>query len=100
MSPPKRPAGAGRETRADQNPATEEAFELEPALERLEAIAAQLEQGGTDLRQALELYREARGLYDRCVAALTEAEKDVRLLMADGQVAPEGSPGGTLEELP
>ena len=93
MSPArKRAASAAAES--------EERFEIEPALERLEAIAAQLEQGGTDLRHALELYREARGLYDRCVAALSEAEKEVRLLMADGKVAPAEASGGTLEELP
>ncbi len=72
-----------------------EAFVLEDALKRLEQIAQQLEGQSPDLEQGLKLYREARTLYERCVATLSAAEQEIRVLMADGKVAtghpPEGS---------
>ncbi|MCK4306148.1 MAG: exodeoxyribonuclease VII small subunit [Candidatus Eisenbacteria sp.] len=64
---------------------------LEKALERLEEIARQLEGGSLDLELSLQRYREARELYGRCVARLSEAEREVRILMADGSLGSQDS---------
>lgn len=61
---------------------------LEEALERLEEIARELEDGSLDLERSLQRYREARRLYSGCVARLSEAEREVRILMADGNLGP------------
>lgn len=77
-----------------------EAFALEDALKRLEQIAQQLEGQSPDLEQGLKLYREARALYERCVATLSAAEQEIRVLMADGKVVsgpPMGGPGEEAE---
>ena len=59
---------------------------VEAVLERLESIAKELEGGGADLERSLKLYREARELYGTCLARLGEAEREVRILMANGSV--------------
>ena len=67
---------------------------LEQALEQLEQIAKELESGALDLEHSLKRYREARELYNRCVARLGEAEREVRLLMADGSTEAADLRGG------
>jgi exodeoxyribonuclease VII small subunit len=62
-------------------------LKIEEALERLEAIAGDLEDGDLDLEQALASFREARRLYGYCLTRLGEAEREVRVLMADGALA-------------
>ena len=62
---------------------------LEETLQRLEAIAARLESGGLPLEEALALYREARDLHAGCVARLGEAERELQILMADGETRAE-----------
>lgn len=59
-------------------------LKIEEALARLEEIADQLEDGNLDLERSLLRFQEARALYAHCVAKLTAAEREVRLLMADG----------------
>ncbi len=62
-------------------------LKIEEALQRLEEIADQLEDGDLDLEGSLARFQEARALYAHCVARLTAAEREVRLLMADGSTA-------------
>ncbi len=66
--------------------AEEAPFSLEKALARLDAIARELEGGGQDLEQSLERYREACQLHAQCTQRLTEAERELRILMADGSL--------------
>ncbi len=90
-------SGAGEDARSDRGKARTSGatdggavagLRIEEALERLEEIAAQLEGGDLDLERALTMFREARGLYGHCVQRLGEAEQEVRVLMADGGLAP------------
>jgi exodeoxyribonuclease VII small subunit len=62
---------------------------LEEMLQRLEAIAARLESGGLPLEESLALDREARDLHGDCVARLGEAERELQILMADGETRAE-----------
>ena len=62
---------------------------LEDALLRLESIAAQLEAGSLPLEEALALYREARALHAVCVERLSEAERELQVLMANGELRVE-----------
>ena len=82
---------AGRRPAAGQpEPGTGEQaiadLKIEEALEQLEVIADELEDGDLDLERSLARFREARALYAHCVARLTAAEREVRILMADGSV--------------
>jgi exodeoxyribonuclease VII small subunit len=70
-----------------------EALTLEAALKRLEEIAARLETGSLDLETSLALYREARDLHAICVTKLAAAEHDLQILMADGSLQAEATPG-------
>ncbi len=71
-------------------PAVPEGTSLEEALRRIEEIATRLETGSLDLESSLALYREARDLHAFCVARLAAAERDLQILMADGEIRPEG----------
>jgi exodeoxyribonuclease VII small subunit len=94
--------GLGREERAPAPAAGVGAREpqpaagaprLEEALAQLEAIAGRLEKGTLPLEEALALYREARGLHARCVALLSEAERELQVLMPGGELRPEPAAG-------
>jgi exodeoxyribonuclease VII small subunit len=85
--------------RATSQPAGEDRRPtLEETLQRLEAIAARLESGGLPLEEALALYREARDLHAACVARLGEAERELQILMADGETRAERAPDATPPE--
>lgn len=81
--------------------ATVEQLSFEQALERLEAIVAQLEGGTLPLEEALELFQEGSELQARCQQLLSEAEATVEKLLADnntvagglGAAAAEGDEG-------
>jgi exodeoxyribonuclease VII small subunit len=62
-------------------------LKVEEALSLLEEIADQLEDGDLDLEHSLARFREARALYAHCIAKLTAAESEMRILMADGSTA-------------
>jgi exodeoxyribonuclease VII small subunit len=47
---------------------------IEEALKRLETIAEQLEDPELDLDQAVKLYEEGLGLYERCAKKLDAAD--------------------------
>jgi len=95
------PGGSGREARggapakrrARGEAPEEKPMNLEEGLERLEAIAARLEAGTLPLEEALALYREAHELHGRCAARLAEAEREIEILMPDGELRPESETG-------
>ena len=76
-----------------------EEMKLEDALKRLEAIAAEMEDDSVDLAGSLARYREARALYTSCVSRLGQAEREVEILMADGDTEAAGDLGSTREDL-
>ncbi|HEY3398585.1 MAG TPA: exodeoxyribonuclease VII small subunit [Armatimonadota bacterium] len=55
---------------------------FEEALNKLEAIVAQLESGGLPLEQALERFDEAMRLKKQCEALLAQAEARIEELTA------------------
>lgn len=61
---------------------------FEEAMERLEAIVAQLERGECGLDQSLKLFEEGAKLAGRCEELLDKAEQKVRLLLADDREVP------------
>jgi exodeoxyribonuclease VII small subunit len=79
-------------------PAAREEMTLEAALRRIEEIAARLETGTLDLEASLALYREARDLHAFCVGKLAAAEHELEILMADGQIRPEGPAAAETDE--
>jgi len=62
---------------------------FEQALEKLEEIVSQIEEGKVSLEESIERYSEGIKLIQQCRAILAEAEKKIQLL-AEGE-------GGTLE---
>lgn len=63
----------------DQN----EEMTFEQALNRLEAIVQQLEEGEAPLEQAIELFQEGMLLSKRCSKQLDAAEKRIEMLMEE-----------------
>jgi len=64
-------------------------------LERLEALVAELEQGGLGLEPAIERYQEGIGLLKECHRALERYQRRVEELSraAEGEIRPfEGDP--------
>ena len=75
-----------------QKKSTEMSFEA--ALERLEQIVKQLEQGDLPLEGSLELFEEGMRLSGVCRKRLEEVENKVELLVkkSDGKIVPEPFP--------
>lgn len=65
------------------NKAPEEELSFEKALERLEAVVRELEDGQTGLEESLAKYEQGVGLLKRCYAQLRQAEQ--RILELTGQ---------------
>lgn len=61
---------------------------FEEAMERLEAIVAQLERGECGLDQSLKLFEEGARLAGQCEELLDKAEQKVSLLLADDREVP------------
>jgi len=59
-------------------------------LARLEAIVAELEQGGLALEASIERYQEGVGLLRECRTTLQSLEKRVEELTAQGALEPFG----------
>jgi exodeoxyribonuclease VII small subunit len=59
---------------------------FEEAMDRLEALVGELEQGGIDLDRSIEIYEQAVILRDRCRAILDDSERRIKKIMetADG----------------
>jgi exodeoxyribonuclease VII small subunit len=56
---------------------------FENAIDRLEGIAEQLEDGSTTLDQSLKLFEEANKLAALCFTKLDEAEQKLQILIKD-----------------
>jgi exodeoxyribonuclease VII small subunit len=54
---------------------------FEAAMNRLEAIVQQLEQGRISLDEAIKIFEEGMTLYHQCQAQLQEAEKKIETLV-------------------
>lgn len=67
---------------------------IEAALERLEQIADRLEDPSLDLDEAVRLYEEGLGLYERCAERLDATELRITQL-ADALAKQAGSRKGT-----
>jgi len=72
----------------DERKFEEEVAEMsfEEAMDRLEALVGELEQGGIDLDRSIEIYEQAVVLRDRCRAILDDSERRIKKIMetADG----------------
>lgn len=62
------------------------------AIEQLETIIAEIEDGQVDLEESIERYEKGIGLIKSCRAILTQAEQKIqKLTEADsGQLTPDG----------
>ncbi len=61
---------------------------FEQAMERLEKIVEQLEQGECGLDESLKLFEEGAKLAGDCGKLLDQAEQKVTLLLGNGEEAP------------
>lgn len=79
----------GGQANASANP---DKLTFEQALERLETLVAQIEQGEVPLEESIEKYAQGVGLIQQCRAILDQAESKIQLLAADakGKLAPAG----------
>ena len=59
-------------------------YSFEEMLEALEKIVAQLENGDASLEEALELYKTGTLLASNCAKLLDRAEKQIKILVNDG----------------
>jgi exodeoxyribonuclease VII small subunit len=59
------------------------AVKFEKAIERLEAIVAELEQGDLPLEESLKIFEEGVRLSKSCLKILEEAERKVEVLVQD-----------------
>lgn len=66
-----------------------EAYSLEEAMKRLEAVVAEMSAEGLSLEKALSLYEEGVALVRICNTELETAERKINMLKmsADGEVA-------------
>jgi exodeoxyribonuclease VII small subunit len=73
-------------------PSPVEELTFEQAIERLEAIVAELDRGDLALEEALTLFQEGTALRETCERKLAEAEATVEQLLEsrapDGDAAP------------
>jgi len=73
-----------KEERSFEDEVAEMSFE--EAMDRLESLVGELEQGGIDLDRSIEIYEQAVVLRDRCKAILDDSERRIKKIMetADG----------------
>ena len=64
---------------------SEEGFDFEQALQELETLVEQMEQGELSLEQSLREFERGIALTRACQKALSEAEQKVRILTEEGQ---------------
>jgi len=76
---------AGRKTQ-DEKPTegASEAVPFEEAIERLEQVVEQLEDGELDLEASLAAFEEGVGLSRRCAEQLDTAERRIEVLIEEG----------------
>lgn len=74
----------------------EQELSFEQALESLEKIVAQLENGDVPLEQAIDLYQEGMKLSNLCNSKLKQVEAKIEMLMeSDGEI--ESKPFPTVQ---
>ena len=75
-------------------------LKFEDALERLEKIVSQLEEGELALDESLKIFEEGIKLSRLCSSKLEEAEKKIEILMKskEGQLEKKPFPAGTDKE--
>ena len=66
---------------AKTSAAAEAPFAFEAALQRLDEIVAELEQGEIALEDAVKIFEEGMQLYHRCAQRLQEVEKKIERLV-------------------
>ncbi len=71
---------------------------FDAALEQLESLARELEEGDIPLEQALEVYERAVGLFRACRDRLTGVEAKLELLTRDLEGEPLTTPLGAPAE--
>ncbi len=74
-------------TPADTTQDAHENLSFEAALERLEAIVEQLEEGDLELEAALAAFEEGVALSRRCAGELDAADRRIEILVQTGQGA-------------
>jgi len=75
---------------------TEPKLTFEQAMEKLEAIVSQIEEGKVPLEQSIDRYAEGIELVKQCRAILDKAEQKIQLLAkAEGDAV---APAGELDE--
>lgn len=77
--------------REDVSGMAEKKVSFEQAMDRLEEIVRQLEQGDAPLEEALSLFEEGSRLIKKCSTQLDKAEQKVSKLLA--------GPGDTVQEV-
>lgn len=60
-------------------------FKFEEALERLEQIVYQLEEGSLGLDESLKIFDEGIRLTQACTKKLEESERRIQILLSNGQ---------------
>ncbi|MCY4007070.1 MAG: exodeoxyribonuclease VII small subunit [Rhodobacteraceae bacterium] len=71
---------------------------FEHALDELESIVAQLEQGDTPLEDTIRLYQRGNDLKLHCERTLKEAEERVEKITLDSQGNPTGTENFVIQE--
>ena len=66
-----------------------EEMSFEEALERLEALVAELERGELPLEESVRAYEEGVRLVRRCEKLLADAEARIRTLGDEGETPPD-----------
>lgn len=80
------------------NEKKEQELSFEQALERLEKIVAQLENGDVPLEQAIDLYQEGMNLSSLCNSKLKQVEAKIEMLMeSDGEIESKPFPSAQFE---
>lgn len=67
-----------------------EEMNFEEAMEKLEEIAAELENGKSNLEESIQIFEEGMKLSKKCNEIIENAEKKITILLEkDGEVAEE-----------
>ena len=74
-------------TSADKGSDASAKLGFEAALERLEGIVEQLEEGDLELEAALAAFEEGVALSRRCAGELDEAERRIEILVQTGNAS-------------
>ena len=70
----------------DENNRSAEDLTVDAALQQLDGIVAQLENGSLSLEESFALYERGMKLADTCDAMITAIEQKVRVISQDGEI--------------